>query len=145
MKGAAEVSEMMGCFGPFSTPTCSSSAVISDGKPRQLLRKGIENKFSLVTSDLILKELASVLRRPRFKTTEDEIQRIDLALIQSAEVVDVKSSFRVVKRDPKDDLVVNTAYDGKADAIVTGDRDLLELESFRGVRIISVADALGLM
>ncbi|MDA4134175.1 MAG: putative toxin-antitoxin system toxin component, PIN family [Thaumarchaeota archaeon] len=121
------------------------SAVISDGKPRQLLRKGIENKFSLVTSDLILKELASVLRRPRFKTTEDEIQRIDLALIQSAEVVDVKSSFRVVKRDPKDDLVVNTAYDGKADAIVTGDRDLLELESFRGVRIISVADALGLM
>jgi predicted nucleic acid-binding protein len=40
---------------------------------------------------------------------------------------------------------VNTAYDGKADMIVTGDRDLLELESFKGVRVMSVADALGLV
>jgi len=121
------------------------SAVISDGKPRLLLRKGIEKKFSLVTSDLILKELASVLRRPKFKTSGDEIQQIVLALIQSAEVVDVKSSFKVVNRDPKDDVVFNTAYDGKADVIVTGDRDLLELESFKGVRVVSVSDALGLV
>ena len=121
------------------------SAVISDGKPRLLLRKGIEKKFSLVTSDLILKELASVLRRPKFKTSGDEIQQIVLALIQSAEVVDVKSSFKVVKRDPNDDAVFNTAYDGKVDVIVTGDRDLLELESFKGVRVVSVSDALGLV
>jgi uncharacterized protein len=109
------------------------------------LRKGIENRFSLVTSNPILKELASVLHRPKFKTSEDEIQRIVLALIQSAEVVDVKSSFKVVKRDRKDDAVFNTAYDGKADVIVTGDRDLLELESFKGVRVVSVSDALGLV
>jgi putative PIN family toxin of toxin-antitoxin system len=46
------------------------SAVISDGKARELLRKGIANEFSLVTSDLILKELVIVLRRPKFRTSE---------------------------------------------------------------------------
>jgi putative PIN family toxin of toxin-antitoxin system len=62
-------------------PNVLVSAIISDGKPRQLLRKGIVRKFSLVTSDLILKELVSVLRRPKFKTDENEIQRIVLVLI----------------------------------------------------------------
>jgi len=121
------------------------SAVISDGKSRQLLRKGIENKFSLLTSDFILKELASVLRRPKFQMNEAEIQQIVLALIQSAEVVNVKSNLGFVRRDRKDDQVVNTGYDGKADVIVTGDRDLLELESFEGIRAISVARALEMM
>lgn len=121
------------------------SAVISDGKPRELLKKGIENKFSIVTSDLILKELVSVLRRPKFKTSEDEIQQIVLALIQSAEVVSVKSSFKVVKKDRKDDMVVNTAYDGRADAIVTGDGDLLELQSFKGIKMMTVEATLGLL
>ena len=69
------------------------SAIISDGKSRELLRKGIANQFSIVTSDLILKELATVLHRPKFKTSEDEINRIILALMRSAEVVSVKSKL----------------------------------------------------
>lgn len=70
------------------------SAVISDGKPRELLRKGIANQFSIVMSGFILKELVSVLRRPKFKTSEDKIHRVVLVLIQSAEIVSVKSSSR---------------------------------------------------
>ena len=37
------------------------SAIISDGKPRELFRKGIESRFLIVTSDLMLKELGHVL------------------------------------------------------------------------------------
>src|SRR3972149_6059901 len=102
------------------------SATISDGKPRELLRKGIANEFSIITSDRILKELVIVLRRPKFRTGEDEIHRIILALIRSSEVVSVKSNFEAVKGDPKDDMIVNTAYDGGAEIIVTGDKHLLE-------------------
>ena len=58
------------------------SALISDGKPRELLKRGIEGQFSIVTSDLILKELTMVLRRPKFKTNEDEIHETILALIR---------------------------------------------------------------
>jgi len=121
------------------------SAVISDGKPRQLLRRGIENRFSMVTSDLMLKELALVLRRPKLKTNPVEIRRITLALFNSAEVVDVKSKLKVVEEDPKDDVVVETAVDGRADFIVTGDGHLLKLERFMGVKIMSVEEALRIL
>lgn len=98
------------------------SAIISEGKPRQLLNRGIEKQFSIVTSDPLLKELVTVLRRPKFATSEDEIHRLIIALMQSSEVVRVKSNFKVVKDDPDDDMILNTACDGRADVVVTGDR-----------------------
>jgi putative PIN family toxin of toxin-antitoxin system len=121
------------------------SAVISDGKPRELLRKGIANEFSIVTSDRILKELVTVLRPPKFKTNEDEIYRIILALIQSSEVVNVKSKFEAIKKDPKDNMIVNTAHDGRADLIVTDDKHLLESENFMGIKIITIKNMFKLL
>ena len=121
------------------------SAVISNGKSRELLRKGIEQEFSLLTSDFILKELVTVLRRPKFKTNEDEIDRIILTLILSSEVISVRSKFQAVEEDKKDDMIVNTAYDGQADIIVTGDSHLLELESFKGTKIITIENMLKLL
>jgi len=114
------------------------SAVISDGKSRELLTRGISNQFSIVISDLIIKELVSVLKRPKFKTSEYEINRIVRALITSAEIVIVKSKFEAVKQDPKDNIIVETAYDGNADIIVSGDRHLLELKTFKGIKIMTI-------
>lgn len=102
------------------------SAIISDGKPRELLRRGISKQFAIVTSKLLLKELGVVLRRPKFKTSGDEVNRIIIALMQTAEVVNVASKLRVVGDDPKDNMVIETAYDGRADMIVTGDSHLLQ-------------------
>lgn len=118
------------------------SAMLTDGKSRTLLRKGISKEFHIVTSHLILRELGTVLRRPKFKTNEDEIHRIILALIQAAEVVEVVSKFNFVEEDSKDDVVVETAFDGKADFIVSGDSHLLALNSFRGIKIVSVKQML---
>jgi len=118
------------------------SAIISDGKPRELLRKGISKEFCFVTSDLLLRELSIVLQRPKFKTDEDEIHRIILALMQTAEVVEVVSKFKLVEVDPKDDMVVQTAHDGRADFIVSGDSHLLALKSFREIKIVNVKQML---
>lgn len=118
------------------------SAIISDGKPRDLLRKGISKEFTIVTSELILRELGTVLRRPKFKADEDEIHRIILALIQAAEVVELVSKLNLVEADPKDNMVVETAYDGRADFIVSGDSHLLALKSFREIKIVGVKQML---
>ncbi len=121
------------------------SAIICDGKSRELLKRGIENQFSIVTSDPILRELARVLRRPKFKTSLGEARRITLALMRSAEIVDLESKLRVVKDDPKDDMVIETAVDGHADIVVSGDSHLLELESFRGTRMLTVEQTLAFL
>ena len=118
------------------------SAIISDGKPRELLRKGISKEFCIITSDLLLRELGTVLRRPKFRTDEDEIHRIIFALIQATEVVEVVSKLKLVEEDPKDDMVVETAYDGKADFIVSGDSHLLALKNFREIKIVSIKQML---
>ena len=118
------------------------SAIISDGKSRELLKKGIANQYSIVMSDLILKELITVLRRPKFDLSEDELQRTIIALIRTAEVVNVKTKIKVVKEDPKDDMIIETAIDGCADTIVTGDNHLLVLKCFRGIKVTTVENML---
>jgi uncharacterized protein len=114
------------------------SAVISDGKARQLLKKGIVGKYRIVSSDLILNELVVVLCRPKFKTSEAEIQRITAALSRTADIITVKTKIEVVKADPKDDMVIETAIDGKANLIVSGDNHLLGLGSFREIEIVTI-------
>jgi len=121
------------------------SAAISNGKSRELLEKGLAKHYCVVTSDLILKELATVLRRPKFQTSEDEIHRVILALIRSSDVINVKSKFKAVKEDPKDDIIINTAHDGNADIIVTRDKHLLKIETFRHIKIVTVETALDLL
>jgi putative PIN family toxin of toxin-antitoxin system len=86
--------------------------------------------------------LVVVLYRPKFKTSQDEVQRVIAALMRTAEVVNVKSKFKAVKEDPKDDMVVETAYDGNADMIVTGDSHLLALNTFKEIKIVSVEQML---
>lgn len=114
------------------------SAVISSGTSREALKRAIVKQYTLVISEPILRELTNVLHRSKFKTSEEEIGRLILALTRTAETVTIKSRFIVVKDDPKDDMIVETAYDGHADMIVTGDKHLLGLHDFQGIEIITV-------
>jgi hypothetical protein len=118
------------------------SAIISDGKARTLLKKAIANQYHFVTSDLILKELATVLCRPKFKTTQKEVSRIIYALSKTAEVVDVKTKIEAVKEDPKDNMIIETALDGESQIIVTGDNHLLALEHFGAIKILTIDEML---
>ncbi|MCL2288744.1 MAG: putative toxin-antitoxin system toxin component, PIN family [Candidatus Bathyarchaeota archaeon] len=113
-------------------------AMLSKGKPYVLFRKAVSKDFVLVISDLILKEFEGVMRRSKFGFTEKELSEITHSLMQTAEQVAVVSKFKIVMRDFKDDMVLETAYDGGADFIVSGDDHLLSLDSFRGISIVSV-------
>ena len=122
------------------------SATISNGKPRQLLKNAVKDKkYVLVTSNEILNEIRDVLCRPKFQMSEDNIDQILFALISSSDIKIVKSNFKVVKEDPDDDMIINTAYDGQADYIVSGDDDLLRMKKFKNIKMVTVADMLKLL
>lgn len=42
-------------------------------------------------------------------------------------------------------MIISTAYDGLADILVSGDKDLLELKSFKGIKIMTIEGMLGLL
>jgi putative PIN family toxin of toxin-antitoxin system len=82
-------------------------------------------RLEVVASWELAEEVIEVLRRPRitrYGTTEREIQDVLAILAPFLPSVDVT----VAIRDPDDAPVVGAAVAGNADAIVTGDRDLLE-------------------
>lgn len=59
-----------------------------------------------------------------------------VSFLKVAEMVEIRETI-VVCRDPKDDKLLELAVSGNADFLVTGDKDLLVLNPFRGVEIIT--------
>jgi len=123
------------------------SALIRDGKPRKLLLKAYEDRYSLILSSKMLEEFFEVSRRKYLRQflSEKDVVRFSRMLANVAQFVQMKSKFKVVLEDPDDDFVLRTAYDGKAEYVVTGDKHLLGLKQFRGIRIVSVNEMLALL
>ena len=89
----------------------------------------------------MLKEISEVLRRPKFKNifTNKRIKELFALLDSYATVVSPRDRVTIC-RDRKDNFLLEIAQEGKADYLVTGDDDLLVLDSFHSTRIIKPAD-----
>jgi len=115
------------------------SALIKAGKPRELFFRLADEK-ALILSAQILEEFLEIADDPRIKkyVKEQETTAFLNSLRDATKIVKIKSKFKAVNEDPDDDIILRTAYDGKADYIVSGDNHLLSLEVFRGIRILTV-------
>lgn len=118
------------------------SAIIADGQPRRLLRKAIAGEFTVATSPELLRELSGVLRRPKFRMSESDVQLAITAVTELCQVVLTVANVHVVKEDPDDDMVLNAALDARAELIVSGDKHLLALKNYAGIPIVTVAHVL---
>jgi putative PIN family toxin of toxin-antitoxin system len=79
-----------------------------------------------------------VLEYPKFSLTSQEIKRIiEEEVLPYFEVVEAQAETKGICRDPDDDKIIACAVAGGAKYIVSGDKDLLDLSKYRGVRIIS--------
>lgn len=121
-----------------------SAFISKHGKPAVLLDLILTfSEVQLITSKPILEELESVLRRKevreRFGYSMSDIESFIRAVQKVSLEVKIKSDFKVVAEDPKDNLVLNTAYDGKADYVVSGDKHLKGLKKFKGIKIVNPA------
>jgi putative PIN family toxin of toxin-antitoxin system len=85
-------------------------------------------------------ELLDVFSRTRFDRYANRDERMQLAnaFILATEEVIVTAPLHVC-RDPRDDKFLEAAVHGEARLIVTGDRDLLALDPFQGIRIVTPA------
>ncbi len=116
------------------------STIISRGKPRELWNKVIDGKIRLVISEDLLKEFNEVIPRPQFRRylKRPKLRKFQRALIQLAEISRVKTRFTEITEDPDDNMVLEAAYSGRADYIVTGDKHLLRLGEFKGIKVVTV-------
>lgn len=99
-----------------------------------------EGEFVLLVSPPLLGELVDVAARPKFRKhfPVDFSHQLAITLTEAGEPVDVEAvSPTPISRDPKDDYLLLMSRKGKADVLVTGDKDLLVLEQFGHTRIMS--------
>lgn len=121
------------------------SALVGHGKPRRLVFKLLE-EHQVVSSRQMLAEFVDVLSREKFMEIDKSDVSSFLSILASKIIlVTIKRYFKVVAEDPDDDMVLNTAYEGRATHIVSGDRHLLNLERLGGIKMVTVSEMLRLL
>lgn len=88
-----------------------------------------------------LRELIEKLLHPKFDryVARDKREALLQHVASVVEIVEVLQHVRA-SRDPKDEKFLEAALNGRADVIVTGDRNLLDLHAFRGIAILTPVD-----
>lgn len=103
----------------------------------QLISLWENERFVYLTSPAILDELCDVLQRPSLRVRFRVDPQLLLDLVR-AETTQTSGKLVVsgVCRDPKDEIFLACAVEGRADYLVTGDKDLLDLGDYAAVPII---------
>ncbi|WP_414515416.1 putative toxin-antitoxin system toxin component, PIN family [Nostoc sp. PCC 9305] len=127
----------------FDTNVLISAFLFSQSKPRQALDQALDIGV-IVLSDSVLSELQEVLYRPKFDRYLTQERRQDFLkyLTENSQFIDVIEQIYEC-RDPKDNKYLELAVSAKAECIVTGDDDLLALNPWRGIEILTVQEFLG--
>ena len=116
------------------------SSVFWKGNSYKVIKRGILGEYQLLTSAGILDEAVDKLKN-KFKFPEKNIQELIDILLTYCIVVESASKLDIV-RDKRDNKIIECAFDGKTDYIVTGDADLLELKEFKGIKILKAKEFL---
>lgn len=121
------------------------SGLLWDNEPSRLIDEGLQGRVELFTSQALLLELGDVL--PRRKLA----QRVAASGLSVAQLVAryavlaqsvLPADISRIATDPDDDQVLACALAARADLIVSGDADLLNLKAYQGMPIVTVAEAL---
>lgn len=110
------------------------AGIVAEGLCREILEIHVPDHH-VVLSQVLWDELVATLKR-KIGLAADDLPVLALYR-QLAEWCEPAKLAEPVCRDPDDDAVLSAALAGGADAIVTGDADLLTLGSYSGIEIIS--------
>ena len=125
------------------------SGALWRGTPRQVLDSARAGRIRLFTSAVLLAELEDVLHRAKFarRLVDAGVTARSLVLGYAAlaTVVEPTATPQVIASDPDDDAVLACAVSARADVITSGDKHLLTLGEYQGIRILTVIELLALL
>lgn len=111
-------------------------------KNYSFIDKFVENqKVTLIFSKELIQEFLTVATRPKFQKyfTDQDIQKLLRSFDNFAIIIETTSNIEIC-RDFKDNFLLNLAFDSKADFLVTGDNDLLELKKVEKTKILTIRE-----
>ena len=112
------------------------SAFNFGGPPLEILILAVRREIALFISPSILKEIEGVSLRT-FKWSAEPAQEMLRTIHQFARSVAPRERIDILKEDPSDNRILECAVEANAHMLITGDKHLETLRSFRGIVIMS--------
>jgi len=125
----------------FDTNIFISVLVIPGSLAEKAILKIIEGGDILVISKDIIDEVLSVLSS-KFSRDKEALSHVAVMLSELGELVNPIKKIGIFKDDP-DNRILECAIHGKADVLVTGDKAILQLRDYKGIKIISLKEYIG--
>ena len=122
------------------------SGLLWFGPPRRVLDLARSGQIQLFTSPVLLAELEDVLARKKFRRRLElagvELPELVLGYAALARVMVPAEVRSIITEDPEDDEVLACALTARADLVVSGDKHLLRLGDYEGIRIVRPLEVL---
>jgi len=112
------------------------SSVFFGGPPHKILEAWRDGKIQLLLSPAILEEYQRVMRELAVRFPEIKVEALINFIVVHSEIILPPSLPSVIQADPSDDKFLECAVAGEATCIVTGDKHLLKLLTFRRIPIL---------
>lgn len=126
------------------------SAIFWEGEANKIIEKVEKEKFEIIISREIISEIIEVLNKEakfqkfienRKQSTEELIRTI----LSIATLTETKTKIELIKEHPKDNIILEAAFDGKANYIVSYDKHILNLLEFREIKAVSPTEFLKIL
>jgi putative PIN family toxin of toxin-antitoxin system len=116
------------------------SGILFNGVARKAIEYLIEGKANIYISKNIIEEIEKVLLSPKFNVGIEKAQFIIKEIESIAYTIEPKNEIRNICRDNKDHIILECAIESMSEYIVTGDKDLLVIKDYEGIKIITIKE-----
>ena len=118
------------------------SGIVFGGKPKEVLEMARNKELLGITSPVLLAELGDILSK-KIMYPKSKVLRVEKMMRKILRIVHPIKTVNAV-RDDDDNRVLETAVEGKCEYVVTGDKDLLDLENYEGIKILTPGEFLAM-
>ncbi|MBI5729733.1 MAG: putative toxin-antitoxin system toxin component, PIN family [Ignavibacteriales bacterium] len=116
-------------------------SVLINKSYRSFIKELIEKDIRIISSRDQLEEISSVLTRPKIsgRIQRQHIKEFLILFLKTVELVEIKETVNDC-REEKDNFILETALSGNVNYIITTDDDLLVMNPYKGIEILTVTE-----
>jgi putative PIN family toxin of toxin-antitoxin system len=122
------------------------SAIIWGGIPDEIISLQEQRKIEIASSRKLLSELENTFKKKKIQTKLEVLQLTTSSafslVYESVNIYSIEELIVPELRDPDDTIVLATVIDANAEVIITGDLDLLILQEYQNMQIMTATDFL---